>query len=321
MVVSHVLSQRESSVRVSPATAERVRQAAKELGYRCNVYARNFRTQKTEVIGVVHGMGFARPHFSVGSRYFAALMDGIVDGAFRNGYSVTLCPKLLGRDPRDATSDGRFDGLIWYSTIPNEANVAMLANCSSPLVVIHATEQDHPNYPTVICDNERGVRVAVDHLIDLGHRRIAFALDATVNDGESLLRSRGFECQMRERLGVDAGGDIVFLGDDTRFDIDTLMSRGYTAVIAFNDAHAASILRAAEAAGVPVPARLSVIGFDSTSYCDELRPRLTSVFQPLSQMGSAAVDLLMQVISDRSVQPSHLVIPCRLDVRDSTASI
>ena len=321
MVVSHVLNKRTSSVGVSAPTAERVRIAASELGYRCNVYARNFRSQKTEVIGVVHGMGFARPLFNVGSRYFSALMDGIVDGAFRHGYSVTLCPTLLGSEPGDAMSDGRFDGLVWYNTTQSDENREMLRNCTSPLVVIHGTERDHPKYPTVICDNEQGVGLAVDHLIELGHRRIAFACDGENLDGESIVRSEAFVRRMNQR-GISADrNDLVFLGNDDRFDIGTLMARGYTAVIAFNDAHATAILKSAESAGIHVPNHLSVVGFDSTTYCNELRPRLTSVFQPLSQMGGLAIDLLTQVIRDRSIEPSHLFVPCRLDVRDSTTSI
>ncbi|MHB8638092.1 MAG: LacI family DNA-binding transcriptional regulator [Fimbriimonadaceae bacterium] len=321
MVVSHVLHKRASSVRVSAPTAERVRIAARELGYRCNIYARNFRSQKTEVIGVVHGMGFARPLFSSGPRYFSALMDGIVDGAFRHGYSVTLCPKLLGTEPGDAMSDGRFDGLIWYSTTKSPVNLEMLGNCTSPLVVIHATEREHPKYPTVICDNYQGVGLALDHLVALGHRRIAFACDGDNMDGETIIRSEMFVRHM-ERLGLPVrDGDLACLGNDETFDVTTLVARGNTAVIAFNDGHAAAIMRAADAAGIRVPEQLSVVGFDSTSYCNELSPRLTSVFQPLSEMGGLAMDLLTQVISDRSIEPSHLVVPCRLDVRDSTMSI
>lgn len=321
MVVSHVLSKRTSSVRVSESTAERVRVAARELGYRCNVYARNFRSQKTEVIGVVHGMGFERPTFSVGSRYFANLMDGIVDGAFHHGYSVTLCPKLLGSEPGDAMSDGRFDGLIWYNTTPSDENQAMLANCTAPLVIIHGTEAHHRKYPTVICDNDQGIGLAVEHLVELGHRRIAMSCDANSLDGESLLRSRAFVRHMN-RMGIPTtDDDIVFLGNEKEFDAPALIALGFTAVIGYNESHAAAILRAAAAAGIDVPGQLSVVGFDSTSFCDEQRPALTSVYQPLSKIGGLAMDLLMQVISDRSTEPSHLVVPCRLDVRDSTTSI
>src|SRR5476649_181797 len=93
-VVSRVLHNKASTVRVSPATAERVRVAAAQLGYRVNIMARNFRDRQTKTIGVLNGRGLTRPLFAKGPRYFATLMDGIVDGCFAHGYSVTLCPQL-----------------------------------------------------------------------------------------------------------------------------------------------------------------------------------------------------------------------------------
>jgi LacI family transcriptional regulator len=197
----------------------------------------------------------------------------------------------------------------------------MLRNCAAPLVVIHGTQRDHSKYSTVICDNDQGVGLAVAHLIELGHERVAFACDGENLDGESIVRREAYVRHMNLQ-GIAVGlDDVVYLGNDEHFDVGALMAGGYTAVIAFNDSHAASILKAAELAGIHVPNQLSVVGFDSTAYCSELRPRLTSVFQPLTQIGGLAIDLLTQVIRDRSIEPSHLVVPCRLDVRDSTTSI
>ena len=116
VVVSRVLHNKAASVRVSAATAERVRKAAEELNYRRNASAQNFRLQQTSTIGILHGLGFARPEFDGASRYFAKLMDGMIEGAFEHEYAVTLCPKLHGDNPLDAMGDGRFDGIVWYST-------------------------------------------------------------------------------------------------------------------------------------------------------------------------------------------------------------
>src|SRR5579862_165990 len=192
-VVSRVLSGKGDGIRVSEATAERVRQAAALLGYRLNVTAKQFRERQTLMIGVLHGTGFGRPYLHGSSQYFAALMDGIIDGAFEHGYSVTLCPKLLGSSPEDAMSDGRFDGLVWYSTARSAANRKMLEGCSVPLVLIHTPGKTFQGrFPTVICDNDQGIGLAVDHLVSLGHRRIAF-LDQLGDDFEELdLRQAAF---------------------------------------------------------------------------------------------------------------------------------
>ncbi len=130
-VVSNVLNNRNNSIRVSAATAERVRLTAEKLNYRVNIVARNFRTQQTMTIGVLNGMGLDRPRLTHGPRYFASLMDGIIDGAFASGYSVTLCPQLLGQDPSQGLGDGRFDGLIWYSIAPTDSNRQALVQVRS----------------------------------------------------------------------------------------------------------------------------------------------------------------------------------------------
>ncbi len=121
-VVSHVMHGVGDTIRVNPETAARVRQVAEEMGYQASMLARNFRRQKTMQIGLLHGDGFPMLKFDGDSRYFASLMDGIVQGSFANGYTLGLCPDLFGQTPERAMADGRFDGFIWYSTFPSERN-------------------------------------------------------------------------------------------------------------------------------------------------------------------------------------------------------
>jgi LacI family transcriptional regulator len=315
-VVSHVLHQRASTVRVSPATAERIRNAAVEMGYRLNIHARNFRTQKTQMIAVVHGMGFARPIFGRESRYFGCLMDGIIESAFSHGYSVTLCPQLLGDNPADAMSDGRFDGLIWYNTIESAQNEAMLERCQVPLVLIHSQPDDyHGKFSTVIADNRQGISIALDYLMELGHRKIAFGIEANFPTRESSARCRWFEGEAAARGLTDA--EVVAFDDNLTIPNYLEGERTHTAMIAYNEGLASWILSHAQQLGVRIPDDLSVMGFDSTPFCDELRPRLTSISQPLDSLGQLAVDALIRRIDAPDEPCSHLVLPCGLDVRDS----
>jgi LacI family transcriptional regulator len=319
IVVSHVLHNRASTVRVSEATAERVRKAAEELGYRCNVWARNFRTQQTNTIGVLHGVGFDRPRFDGGSRYFAQLMDGVVDGAFQHGYSVTLCPKLLGDDPYDAMSDGRFDGLVWYSTSPSELRGKILQGANVPLVVLHTKLADLSGaHSTVSCDNDQGIRLAVEHLISLGHRRIAFLCESAAQVPEFKEREDAYRRSMTHQ-GLDV--DVV----DTHFDgalLDRFLASKppHTAVICAYDQLAAEVMSRAADHGIRIPEDLSVVGFDSTAYCNELRPRLTSAKQPLFEMGVRAIEALVREMKGESDSPVETVVPCGFDVRESTTS-
>lgn len=322
-VVSRVLHNKATSIRVSEPTAERVRKAAKDMGYRVNVMARNFRERQTQMIGVLHGIGFERLRFDRGTRYFAALMDGIVDGAFDHGYSVTLCPRLLGQSPEDAMSDGRFDGLIWYSTFPMGENRTMLENCSVPLVLIHTSGAEFGGkFPSVMCDNAQGASSAVDHLVGLGHKKIAFAFDGDDPFGETKMRSDAFESRLiYHGLSVDQKDMIDVRGD--RSGLVEYYSGGllHTGIVCSNDGVAADFILHSPDFSIRIPDDLSVVGFDSTSFCNELRPSLTSVSQPLVVMGRTAVDLLIKNINGDLPDTPNVVYPCGLDVRGSTTSI
>lgn len=321
VVVSHVLHKKAAAIRVGEATAERVRQAAEELGYSCNIWARNFRSQQTFTIGAMHGNGFPRPILSEGSRYFAALLDGIVEGAFNYGYSVALCPQLLGGRPADAMTDGRFDGLVWYSTVDSDSDAKMLLSCTVPLVLVHARSSDFGGaIPTVICDNDQGIGLAIDHLIGLGHRSIAFALKDPEQHSERSRRLRSFQDHML-RHGLPRTEADIIRADVEFADLEAYLARPlrHTAIVANNDGLAAEVVTRAQRHGISVPYDLSVVGFDSTSFCEELRPTLTSVHQPLFELGKFAIDLLVQRMRGSECNPPEVVVPCGLDVRGSTA--
>lgn len=321
VVVSKVLHNRAQGVRVSEATAERVRQAAADLGYRCNVWARNFRDRQTFTIGVLHGIGFDRPYFDRGSRYFASLMDGIVDGGFKHGYSITMCPRLLGQTPEDAMADGRFDGLVWYSASLSEANRAMLRRCSVPIVLIHCDASEFENkFPTVLCDNDQGIGLAVDHLADLGHTKIALAIEAWPDNPEMDKRAGAFTRHTRRR-GLELTTSIITV-DRARTQLNDLLANNrFTAILACNDGLAEEIMNAAKTIGISIPDNLSIVGFDSTSFCNELRPALTSVSQPVFEMGARSIDLLVESMSSPVVESIEVMFPCGLDVRDSTSPL
>jgi DNA-binding LacI/PurR family transcriptional regulator len=319
VVVSRVLHNKANGIRVSEATAQRIREAAEELGYRVNVWARNFRNQQTMTIGVLHGTGFPRPLFDRGSRYFAALMDGIVEGAFKHGYSVTLCPKLLGQDS-DAMNDGRFDGLVWYSTSPSPEMKEQLIKSQAPLVVLHAHASDFGGrIPTIICDNRQGIRLALDHLVELGHRSIGFPWEHELGVGEALERRNAF-VSIAAEMGISFEVIDVSWG---RQEVDEYLKDGpkHTAIVCFSDGLAGDFIQAAPKYGISLPADLSIVGFDSTGYCNELNPALTSVRQPLAVMGAKAIEVLVKRINGEVIEPLETVMACGFDVRESTANL
>lgn len=321
VVVSRVLHNKASTVRVSEATAERVRQAAAILGYRCNVVARNFRAQETKTIGILHNVGGAWPSLDRGSRYFASLMQGLIKGAFKHGYALMLCPKLFSEQGGHAVGDGRFDGVVWYRATDAELCRTEIERASTPVVMIHSRgEGADANYPTVICDNEQGIRLAVDHLVGLGHKKIAYLVQKNYMNSEAVARRDAFVSIMTE-YGLFHENEDVIETDQDRKEIEEYLARGprHTAIIGMNDEIAADALAICARIGIDVPGQLSVVGFDSTAFCNELKPALTSVKQPLTRIGEEAIDLLVANIKNSVADPKHVVIPCSLDVRDSTS--
>ncbi len=248
-------------------------------------------------------------------------MDGIVDGVFDHGYSLTLCPQLLGERPLDAISDGRFDGLVWYSSQPTAMSRKILADSDVPLVVIHSRLQDVDDlHPCVICDNEQGIGLAVEHLVELGHREIGFAIEVNPTTTEELERQRAFFKHM-ERVGYPrTDRDLIEVQPNGDGISDYLRAPRHTAIIAYHDGLAGLFLLQAPEHGLTIPQDLSIVGFDSTSFCREMRPSLTSVHQPLQEMGKKAIELLIPLINGEADRIEEAVLPCRLDIRESTAT-
>jgi LacI family transcriptional regulator len=315
-VVSSVLNGTSGRVRASEETAERIRRVAKELGYHPSTFARSFRSSQTNAIGVLHGDGLVRLRLDGDSRYFASLMDGIIDGAFKHGYTVAMCPRLMGNAYMGALADGRFDGYIWYSTNPIEEAFNAIKKCPYPIVLIHSPASDFDyKIPTVICDNVGGVRLALDHLKSFNHRKIAFASNHTFEFTESRLRRDAFVSQ-----GTEMGLELTLA--DTSRGVDHLVEdwvrdRSYTAIIAHNEGLAAAIMSSVQCRGFAIPDDLSVVGFDSTAFCLLSNPPLTSVAQPLGELGQLAVERLVEILSGKDPQ-IETVLPCTFDIRGST---
>lgn len=316
-VVSSVLYGSKSTIRVSDETAERVRAAALQLGYRPNVSARNLKRQRTGMIGIMHGDGFPRMPFRGETGYLPTLMDGIVDSAFERDISVCMCPKLFSQTPEDAMADGRFDGLVWYSSWPSEANLARLRSCSVPVVIIHSQAADFENQiPTVICDNFEGVRLALEHLAELGHRSVGYAYDGEFLFGEARIR-REAVLEIAPTLGMDPSL-IDVRGDLTGLHAYLAAPRAETAILAQNEWLAGQVMSGLQSKGVDVPGEVSIVGFDSTYFCNLQTPKLTAVSQPLLSMGRRAVEMLIEVIDGQLPSPIEAVFPCVLDIREST---
>jgi LacI family transcriptional regulator len=317
MAVSKVLHGTGSTVRVSADTAANIRRVAAELRYQPNRLARSFRQQKTNTIGLVFSH-FGRIGEADG--YFAALLNGAMTATFQSEYSLTICPKLAMSSTNGQLNDGRFDGLLWCKPDYTKESAESIGLSKMPIVMMHAPAGEGPEVPRFCCDNELGLKLAVDHLVQLGHRSIGFLYDHfNHTTAEGRVRTAAFHAAKAEHGLPSSDEDLLFWSQECDELVDFLANpKRPTAIIVFSELHAVYVLRKAEQLGISVPGDLSVIGFDSTAFCESTRPRLTAISQPIEQMAYDATTKLISYIEAEQAGSKSFIYPCGLDVREST---
>ncbi|GAA1562587.1 LacI family DNA-binding transcriptional regulator [Actinomadura kijaniata] len=305
-------------MRGSPHVSERRRQAvlqaARELGYRPNAVARSLVEGRTRLIGAI----VADLH----NPYFAEFLDGLQESLHGAGLRMLVgsgrWDPMFEAEAVEAFLEMRVDGLVLLSVVPDSLKEAV---ASVPVVVVG--ERDVQDVDIVVDDDELGGGLAVDHLVSLGHRRIAHIEGARSTTAR--YRRAGYEKAM-ERHGL-AAEVLVEAGDFTEEGgyraAGALLRRDPrpTAIFAPNDLAATGALSAADELGLRVPQDVSIVGYDNTHLAAIRHISLTSVDQPRREMGRAAAELLTARIGDPA-RPArqNLVVP-HLVVRSSTGPV
>ena len=300
-----------ASPRVDPETRARVESAMSELGYRPHRAARALRTGRTQTIGLV-----VSTLASVGN---SRMLQAVADAAAARGYALTVV--TLGAEGDVAAAFERLaeqgvDGAIVLNEATERVREADLRAAGLTLVVVDSPRDER--FGVIETDHSGGARLAVGHLLDLGHATVhhlagpagSFAADE---------RERGW----REALHA-SGAQVppVVRGDWTSASgfaaASALLDGGATAVFAANDQMALGLLRAFAEAGRAVPADVSVVGFDDVADAADYRPPLTTVRQDFDALGSRAVAALVEGI-EAGAPAAFETLPTRLVVRASTA--
>ena len=302
---------------VNPETAEKIRRIARESGYRPSAAARSLVSRRSETVGVVVT--------SIADPFVAGVVSGIEDAANEHGFSVFLANSNAEpeREVRVVRSfeERRVDGIIVTASRVGALYVPLLAHMRVPIVLLNNQHPSQYAHSVMIANVEAG-RDATRHLIELGHRRIAYLGDryGRQSDKERFL---GY-LQALEEAGLRFQERLVAHGDGkpegARAAMAKLLSRRQppTAVFCYNDLTALGAIRQIRDNGLDVPGCISVVGFDDLYISQYLDPPLTTIRQPMHQMGRMAMTTLLQVIS--SAEPGHdLRVPGELIVRGSTA--
>ncbi|MFJ9411018.1 LacI family DNA-binding transcriptional regulator [Streptomyces sp. NPDC101393] len=309
----------QGSPRVSDAKRQAVLDAIQELGYRPNAAARSLVARRTHTVGVLLN--------DMRNPWFVEVLDGLHSLLQAHGLQMLMADGRLdrraGQDFARTFQELRVDGLVVVGTLPDTAGLAAVAE-RLPTVIAGNHGPRLPHVDIVANDDERGARIATEHLIGLGHRRIAHI---TGQGPVGELRRRGFEAAVSEH-GL-TGSAVVETGDGTeeggyRAAVRLLHPAGGTerptAVFAFNDISCVGALSAAEELGLSVPADLSLVGYDNTYLARIRHLWLHSVNNASHEVGRRAARCLLDRLEHPDAPAGHQLVAPELEIRGSAAA-
>jgi len=334
--VSRVLSATTDGPPVRNETAERVRQAARRLNYRGNYHVAAMRRGRADVMGFALHYPDARSRDDAGRWYFNELRDGIESTLQKKGVS------LMGVLPLgDETSLQRgaklvnkrqLDALIVPGHMAHFRETDELLSTAAGLPIVVVDNIQDVQRPCVRFDPIPGMRDALKHLLDLGHRKLLWVgpRDTRPTSRESTLYALAFElgltgstCRIDMPLGAPAGvSEIYNLVEAAVTDLLRQSGREWTALLAYSDLFAIGAVRAVQRAGLRMPQDISIVGFDDhdiTHGC----PSLTTIDHRLFEMGQIAGELALRLFESdtevrQAMQNEQITLAGRLIVRDST---
>ncbi len=315
--VSKVLSGRYDS-RLSEATRKKVLDAVQELNYAPNMIARALVTGKTHRLGIVTNTPQSLTNLT---GYHLGILSGALYGAVDNNYNLLLHSSQYPtwRALYDDISGGGADGVLLLGDYPESALAETLVAEGFPTVFISHCPKGERGY-AVDCDNVQGGYLAAKHLIETGRTKIAFLSNHTTTWAEE--RKTGVENAVRE---ANAQGKAVHLcshlltqGADEAVKILSQSSSGSWGVVTADEALGILLSEALFAEGRGVPEEVAIVNFNSTEASANARVPLTSIYQPLCEIGFVAVTLLANLLGGEDLPPGVRRVSVRLDIRESS---
>jgi DNA-binding LacI/PurR family transcriptional regulator len=319
--VSRALS---DSPLVSVETKSRIQRLARQMGYSPDAQARSLVMGRTQTIGVVVT--------AVTDPFIAEIVQAVERTARDHEYSVILASSSSESEREIAAVEmlqsKRVDGVIVTSSRIGALYQEHLERLRVPVVLINSRRQERGAYTfSVMVDNRHGGYLATEHLLQLGHRRIAY-ISGPAGHSDDMERQAGYE-EALTGVGIAPDPALVVQGsgrmEGGAMALTTLMALKVppSAVFCYNDVTAAGLLHAAWHAGLSLPKDLAVVGFDDIPLASYLRPPLTTVAQPTPMMGERAVQMVLSLMSNgrpRLADVSNVVVQGELIVRDSSGA-
>ena len=306
---------------VSEETRAQVRQVALELGYEPNVIARQLQKQRTDTIALI--LPVLDPRFS--DPFFSEFLAGVGNEAVRQGLDLLVSTRAPGEEEEAAylrnIRSHRVDGFVIVRTRRQDRRITILQENDFPFAVFGRVEDDN-HFSLVDEDGELGLRLVVDHLVELGHRRLA-CIAAPPDLMLAHYRLKGF-IETLEMHGIPVASDLIVEGDLTQRSGRLVGSRLLdlpeppTAIVACNDLMALGAMSAAQERGLTVGQDVSITGFDDITSAEHTHPPLTTLHQPIYEIGSLVCQMLIKEIKGIPVQDRQIILQPSLIIRQST---
>jgi len=315
--VSRVLA---GSGGVRKALARRVSSAARKLGYQPNPAARNLRVRSTRTLGMVFP--------DIENPFYASVIAGAEEVLQNAGYSLLLAN--YGEDPErehiqlTTLRAERVAGILFAASCKPSADYQYILDAGIALVAVSRIP-DGLNVDLVTVSNQAGACQAVEHLLRLGHRRIAF-VDGPVSLSTTRERKAGYEQALRN-AGLSVSPELVVCADFSRHDggynaVSKLLSAAKkpSAILVVSNNMALGVLHALREREVDVPGDMAIVGFGDTPSAALLRPPLTVIAQPAREIGATGARLLIERLQDQERPRRSIVLDTELIVRESCGS-
>lgn len=302
---------------VKPQTRKKVYEAIERLGYRPNAVARGLASKKTTTVGVVIP--------DIANALYAEVARGIEDIANMYHYNIILCNSDKRKDKEirviNTLLEKQVDGLLFMGGAVTDEHVQAFQTSNVPIVLC-ATTDEKGVIPSVDIDHEAAAFDAVNRLISEGHRSIAMISGTLQDPANGFARFQGYKRAL-EQAGIAYREDYVRIGNyryESGIDATTYflgLSDRPTAIFAATDEMAIGAIHCIQDTGLSVPDDVSVISVDNSRISSMVRPLLTTVAQPMYDIGAVSMRLLTKLMKKETVENAQVTLPHELIVRRS----